>query len=266
MAADEFDDYSPPKRRSGGFLGWLLFVLVCALAGAFVYYLYLPLRKTRASLDEDLGKARDRERALTERLRKSDERFTGLEQNLSKVSGELQQTVAEKEKIEAELKGLQNELTKQLEPEIREGNVHLRRRGQDLVLDMSDQILFDTGQAEVAERGQKVLAGVAASVRALPYSLEVAGHTDSARIATPATAERFPTNWELSAARATNVVRFLQERGKIQGSRLGAAGYAEYRPAASNATEAGRQQNRRIEILLRPQKTDAQSPAPAASH
>ena len=60
------------------------------------------------------------------------------------------------------------------------------------------------------------------------------------------------TNWELSTARATNVVRYFQERGKIPGTRLAAAGFAEFRPSASNASEEGRRKNRRIEILLVP--------------
>lgn len=256
--SDPYDDnYRPPMRRSGGFLGWLLFVLVLGLLGAFVYYFYLPLRATRAALEADVARGKDRERAALDKLKKADERLAGVEQNLTKVSGELQQTVAEKEKIEAELKGLQSDLSKKLEPEIQEGNVRIRRRGQDLVLDMADQILFDTGQAEVNEGGKKVLAQVAQSVGELrTYSLEVAGHTDSTRIANPATQERFPTNWELSSARATNVVRFLQERGKIPGQRLGATGFAEFRPADSNATETGRKKNRRIEILLHQRKAD----------
>ena len=251
------DDYGPPKRRSGGFLGWLLFILVLGLAGAFVYYFYLPLKAQRGGLEADVARGKDRERAALGRLKRSEERLAELEQNLTKVSGELQQTVAEKEKIEAELKGLQSDLSKKLEPEIQEGNVRIRRRGQDLVLDMADQILFDTGQAEVNERGKKVLAGVAQSVAALQtYSIQVAGHTDSTRVVTPATQERFPTNWELSTGRATNVVRFLQERGKIPGQRLAAVGFAEFRPAGSNATEEGRQKNRRIEILLQPRKAE----------
>jgi chemotaxis protein MotB len=254
----EFDDYERPKRkRSGGWLGWLAFVLLLGLAGAFVYYLYLPLRATRARLESELSQGRERERTTLGRLRQSEERFANVQRDLGKVSGALQQTVAEKEKIESELKGLQADLAKKLEPEIQEGSVRLRRRGQDLVLDMADQILFDAGQAEVNEGGKTVLAGVAESVRGLSaYSLEVAGHTDGTRIANPATQERFPTNWELSAARATNVVRFLQERGKIPGSRLGAAGFAEFRPADSNATEAGRKKNRRIEILLHQRKAE----------
>jgi chemotaxis protein MotB len=255
MTHDYSEEYAPRQRRSGGFWGWVLFVLLLGALGAFVYYLYLPLRSARASLDADLAAAKDRERVAAKRLKEANDRFATLQQDLSKVSGELQQTVAEKEKIESELKGLQNELTKKLEPEIREGNVRIRRRGQELVLDMADQILFDVGKAEVNDRGKSVLAGVAASVSALPYSLQVAGHTDSSRITTPETQERYPTNWELSTARATNVVRFLQDRGKISGSKLGAAGFAEFRPAQSNATEEGRQKNRRIEILLQPQKS-----------
>src|SRR5262245_29638258 len=100
----DYDEYGVPKRRRGGWLGWLLFVLVLALAGAFVYYLYLPLRRTRAALEADLAKAKDRERAAGERAKRSEEHFTNLQQDLTKVSGELQQTVAEKEKIESELK------------------------------------------------------------------------------------------------------------------------------------------------------------------
>jgi chemotaxis protein MotB len=257
MQADPDDDYRPRKKGGKGWLGWLLFVLLLGLAGAFVYYLYLPLRHARAGLEAELGRAKDRERGLVARLKESDARLGALEQDLGKVSGVLRQTVAEKERVEAELKGVQTELAKKLEPEIQEGNVRIRRRGQDLVLDMADQILFDTGQAELSDGGQKVLGEVAQSVRELrAYSLEVAGHTDGTRIANPATQERFPTNWELSTARATNVVRFLQERGKIPGQRLGAAGFAEFRPADTNATEAGRKKNRRIEILLHQRKAE----------
>lgn len=255
--SDDYDDYPLPRKSSRGWLGWLLFVLVLGLTGAFVYYFYLPLRQTRARLESDVQRGKDRERIAADRLKRSEERYAEVQKDLTKISGELQQTVAEKEKIESDLKALQGELSKKLEPEIQEGNVRIRRRGQDLVLDMADQILFDAAQAEVNERGKKVLGQVAQSVRELrTYSLQVTGHTDGTRIVSPETQERFPTNWELSTARATNVVRFLQERGKIPGGRLGAAGFAEFRPAASNATEEGRQKNRRIEILLQPRKAE----------
>jgi hypothetical protein len=87
---------------------------------------------------------------------------------------------------------------------------------------------------------------------AVPKLIQVTGHTDDS----PPTAkirERFPTNWELSVARASNVVRFLQESAGIPGKRLIAAGFGQYRPVATNANHAGRARNRRIEIVLMPQ-------------
>jgi len=258
MSSDDLDyrgrgEQPPAQRRSGGWLGWLLFILVLGAAGAFIYYLYLPLRQTRARLDADLTHAGDRERALGERLKQEEERFAKLSGDCDKVASELKQTVAEKEKIESELKRVQGELAQKLEPQITSGNIRIRRRGQELVLDMADDILFDKGQAEVSEGGQAVLQQIARSlVELTAYGIQVAGHTDSTRVVSAKTQERFATNWELSSARATNVVRFLQERGKIPGSRLVAAGFAEYRPAASNANEDGRRKNRRIELLLLP--------------
>jgi len=82
--------------------------------------------------------------------------------------------------------------------------------------------------------------------------IRVEGHTDNVPIH-PRLQKQFPTNWELSTTRATNVVRFLQEEVGIEGLRLQAVGMAEYRPVASNATSAGRSQNRRIEIALLPE-------------
>jgi chemotaxis protein MotB len=82
------------------------------------------------------------------------------------------------------------------------------------------------------------------------HVFQIGGHTDAQRIVSAEVREQYPTNWELSTARATTVVRFLAEKCGVPGSRLVAAGYARYRPVASNATEAGKQRNRRIEIAL----------------
>ncbi len=176
-----------------------------------------------------------------------------LESKQEQLTGKLAETQAERDKLEADLKGVQDQLSSILEPQIQAGNVHITRRGRELVVDVADQVLFESGQAEVSEAGQTVLAKVAPSLAGLRgYTIEVAGHTDRTRVVNPETRERFPTNWELSTARATNVVRFLQERGKIPGSRLEAAGFAEFRPAAGNATAEERQKNRRIELILIP--------------
>jgi chemotaxis protein MotB len=79
----------------------------------------------------------------------------------------------------------------------------------------------------------------------------VEGHTDNMPLG-PSLKARFPSNWELSVARAAAVARFLQEEGLLQPQRLSARGYSYYRPVASNKTIAGRRQNRRIEIILSP--------------
>ncbi len=238
-------------RRRGGWLGWVLLVLLVAGAAAFVWYLYIPLRKERAALQAQLTEGDQRSRAAGRKLQDSEKAL--IEQKLAqeRISGELVQTRAEKEKIEAELKRLQGELTKQLEPEIQAGNVRIVRRGNDLVVDLADKILFESGKPEIHDAGKKVLGQVAPTLaRLAEYNIQVAGHTDTAPIVNPATQERFPTNWELSTARATNVVRFLQEGGRVPGDRLAAMGFAGYRPAASNANAEGRQLNRRIELVL----------------
>ena len=117
-----------------------------------------------------------------------------------------------------------------------------------------NRIVFDTGSAEVNAEGLQVLNTVG---ELLKKSLEgreirVEGHTDSRTIG-PELAEKYPTNWELSVARAVNVVRYLQEKVKIPPSKLYAVGYGPYRPIADNDTEEGRALNRRIEIVLTPE-------------
>ena len=117
-----------------------------------------------------------------------------------------------------------------------------------------DKILFDSGSAEINEKGKQLLLVVAESVRAhKDESILVEGHTDNLPLG-PTLKEKFPSNWELSVARAAAVVRFLQKVGRLQPERLAACGYSFYRPIASNKNREGRRQNRRIEIILGPPK------------
>ncbi len=254
--ANQFEtvELVPRQRRSrAGVVGWLLFLLVVGAAVAFVKYVYLPLRGEQARLYGQLGEASEREKQLKKKVADADARAAELEARGQQLSGKLAESEAEREKLEGELKRVQNELASILEPQISAGNVSIKRRGNELVVDLSAQILFDSGRAEINDDGQKVLAEVARSLGALKeYSIQVGGHTDQMRVTNPETQERFPTNWELSTARATNVVRFLEERGKIPGSRLMATGFSQFRPVASNTTEATRQKNRRIELVLVP--------------
>jgi len=119
--------------------------------------------------------------------------------------------------------------------------------GDGIRLNIPNSILFATGLAQLQEQGEIVISALAPIIAATArFTISVEGHTDDVPIKT----DRFPSNWELSAQRAATVVRVLAETG-VQGQRLEAVGHAESRPVASNATEEGRAQNRRVTLLLR---------------
>ena len=115
-----------------------------------------------------------------------------------------------------------------------------------------DKILFDSGSVEITPGGKELLMVMAGSLREnKEQNIVVEGHTDDVPLGA-ALRKRFPSNWELSTARAAAVAHFFQQAGGIQPERLSARGYSYYRPVTSNETEAGRHQNRRIEIILGP--------------
>jgi chemotaxis protein MotB len=178
------------------------------------------------------------------------EKIIALEDTKGTLEGELGQKTAA---LDA-LKTVQDALAKSLVEEIETGDIRVSERGGLLVIDVSDTVLFGVGDATLSERGQKVLTRLADSLKTLPDEavFQVGGHTDNQPIKSEEVKARFPTNWELSASRATNVVRFLEETCQIPGKRLVAAGFSEFRPVASNAKPKGRAKNRRIEIALLP--------------
>ncbi len=119
-----------------------------------------------------------------------------------------------------------------------------------LTVNILDRILFDSGEAELKPDGAAVLRKVAAILAQHPnLKVHVIGHTDNVPIK-PSARNRFPTNWELSTARANAAVRFLCEKAGVDPRRLGAVGYGEFRPVADNSTAEGRARNRRIAITI----------------
>jgi chemotaxis protein MotB len=117
-----------------------------------------------------------------------------------------------------------------------------------MVVELSENILFDSGRADLKTEGQAALAEVATVLASIAdRDFQVAGHTDNI----PIKSAKFPSNWHLSTGRALTVAIFLSDHG-VPPVRLSAAGYADTQPAASNDTPEGRQQNRRIEIVLMP--------------
>jgi chemotaxis protein MotB len=127
---------------------------------------------------------------------------------------------------------------------IRPGSITMRITPDGLVISLHEAGFFPSGSAEIRATSIPVLSMLAATLPAGP--LRVEGHTDNVPIHTV----QFATNWELSTARATAIARLLLEHGPIDPVNLSAAGYAEYHPVASNTTDDGRLQNRRVDIIL----------------
>jgi chemotaxis protein MotB len=142
--------------------------------------------------------------------------------------------------------GMQREAVRILDAAGAAGTVEVRPDARGLVLSVGDHVLFDPGCADVKASSGDALAAVAAVVRAARCDAVVEGHTDSISIANA----RYASNWELSAARATAVLARLVQEYDVPPERLAAAGYAEYRPVATNATPEGRARNRRVDIVL----------------
>lgn len=150
------------------------------------------------------------------------------------------------------LKSTYDELVKDMQTEISQGQIQITRLADRLSVSLVDRILFPSGEANITSEGFKILRRVGSVLKATEgKTIRVEGHTDNVAIS-PQLAKTFPTNWELSTARASNVVRFLQDSVGVEPVRLTAVGLSEYHPIATNATVKGRSQNRRIEIGLLP--------------
>lgn len=122
--------------------------------------------------------------------------------------------------------------------------VELTERG--VVVRFAEGVLFDLGRAELKPEARRFLTELSSLLKEVPNPVRVEGHTDNL----PIRNERFPSNWELSTARATNVIRYLIEEHGLDPRRLSAAGYGEYRPLADNDTDENRARNRRVDIVL----------------
>jgi chemotaxis protein MotB len=142
-----------------------------------------------------------------------------------------------------------NALVQGLATEVQKGQLQVRQYQNMLTVDLTEQIFFDSGRATLKPGGKQVLKKVAEAIQAYENKLiRVVGYTDNVPVAKTLQG-KYPTNWELSVARATTVVRFLQDAG-IPPERMVASGRGEYSPVASNDTPEGREKNRRIEIML----------------
>ena len=165
---------------------------------------------------------------------------------LNDYASELQRLKEEKVK---ELSGTYEQLLVNMKNEISQGQVTISELKGKLTVNMEAAILFDSGRADVKPEGIDILNKMVETLKNVTNkAIRIEGHTDAVQI-TGALANTFPTNWELSAARAINVTKFMQQQG-IEPGNLSATAFAEFKPVAENVTKEGRTKNRRIEITL----------------
>ncbi len=205
------------------------------------------------TLLEDFEDERISRQDLESRVASLSETERELSVQLATTSTELEKSQAELAKTSAEVEKLNStytNLVSDLEAELAAGQIQIEQLKEGLRVNVADDVLFAPGSAQLDGIGRDVLGKVAAQLAELDHHVEVQGHTDNVPIR-GTLSKRFPTNWELGAARAARVARLLQEEG-VSGDRLIVASFAEYRPLAANDSAEGRAMNRRIEIRLLP--------------
>jgi chemotaxis protein MotB len=215
--------------------------------------------KAQGEKAQEISALQSQRAALAQQLRDLQQQKTALENDRAALEQDQAKLRAQNEALEAQRLQLLNAskqsqsrydaLLADLNQEVQKGQLQVRRYKDMLTVDVAEQLFFDSGRATLKETGKEVLKKVADAIQSYEdKAIRVVGHTDNVPI-TGGLQKVFPSNWELSAARATTVVRFLQDSG-IAPDRLLATGRAEYAPVAPNDSPEGRQKNRRIEITL----------------
>jgi chemotaxis protein MotB len=186
-----------------------------------------------------------------------------LTKNLNSTAQELDSL--RKQKAEAEKRyAAQRALTERFRKMIDSGKIKISLRGGRMIMNLPSGVLFASGKADLSPEGKGVLTEVASVLKEFPdRKFVIAGHTDNA----PLRGSKLKDNWELSTTRALTVTKFLVAAG-VAPTALSAAGYGEFDPIADNKDDAGKQENRRIEIILVPNIEELpidpeQPPAPA---
>ncbi len=227
------DSVITPRRLSA--LPWLL----AGLTGAGLATSVASNMNERVHTKQALSSSRDEAAELRRGLFTTQDRLATVESERSKeaqTAAQLKQKTDVNEKLIADLRTALDS---------KDGDVASEGAANRVSVNLVDQILFKSGEAEISPRGKEVLTKVGGVLKGLTdKQILIGGHTDDRPIHTP----QFPSNWELSAARAVNVVHFLAETVGVDPARLTAAGYSEFHPRAKR----DKAKNRRIEILLTP--------------
>ncbi len=161
----------------------------------------------------------------------------------------LEAVTAEQEKAVKELSTQADQLELQLKEEIEKGEIRLKRYKTKTIINIDNSILFDSGKTTVKEGVKDSLSKIATALNNFPENnIQIEGHTDDVPIHTA----KYPSNWELSAARALSVLRFFVDKTEVDPRILSAVGYGEYHPLVPNDTPENKRLNRRVDIVILP--------------
>ena len=237
----------------------LLLVVVFAVAllsGCVSQAKYRALEETtsaeRTQLQGEIAALQSQRDNLVKEKDRVETEIAVLKDRLAQMEKQAAEISAQKDAEINRLKGTYEDLVKDLKGEIEKGEIKVTQIQNKLSVNLVEKVLFDSGQAEVKAQGKAVLKKVGKILKGVQdKEIRIEGYTDDIPIG-GALRQQFPTNWELSTQRATNVLRFLQEEAEVDGARLSAVGYGQFRPIANNKTPEGRAENRRIEIVLIP--------------
>ena len=158
------------------------------------------------------------------------------------------------------MKRVAEDILKAMEPLVKEGQVKVSQSVHGIAIEINASVLFASGQAIIEPGSMKALRAVGGVLAKVPNDIQVEGFTDN----TPINTVAFPSNWELSTARASSVVRLLAESGAPT-DRLVAVGYGEFRPVDTNSTPEGRARNRRVTIMILSEQQEKITDIPLAS-
>lgn len=164
-------------------------------------------------------------------------------------------------KKQEKMKSMAKNILHALESLVKDGQVKVTQSSSGITVEINASVLFSPGQAKLAENSSLTLQAVAHVIKEQKHEIHVEGHTDNLPIHT----ESFPSNWELSTARASSVIRLFVENG-VEPHRLTAIGYGENRPIETNETPEGRKRNRRVTIMILSTDPDRVTEIPIAGY
>jgi chemotaxis protein MotB len=216
---------------------------------------YVTSQRDKAVVDkEELDRIlKSRSDSLSQAIFELRRKVADLDAENTKLKAENASLVNAREEQGRKVSSTYESLLEKMKSEISQGQVTISELKGKLTVNIVDSILFDPGKAEVKKGGRELLGKVISILKDVSdKSIRIEGHTDNVQISR-ALAQRYPTNWELSAARAINVTRFLQDQGIDPGT-LSAVAYGEWKPVGTNDTAEGKAKNRRIEIILVPKE------------